>query len=237
MDIGIDISDLVDIDSLTDALSNLPMDVSNVTDLAGDVMQSAAPVVSMFNPVLGAGMAAGGALVNAVEDGRISADEVFDIGQSVMQSQGLGAFAGGGIGTLFGVQALAEQHAAGILDKLANEEPVSQQDVDVLGDLVNMINLEGLKKSKRAGSKAGSAEGDGDSIFQVIAEIFGEKMKAALGEMLELADQIKGADKEDVAGLTTEFQAASQQFSFLSQSFNTGINSLGEGLKAAARKQ
>lgn len=235
MDFGIDLSDLIDVDSLADALGNLPIDVSNITDLTSDIIQNAAPVLSMFNPVLGAGIAASGALLNAIRDGQVSPGEVFDIGQSVIESQGLGQFAGIGYETFFGAQVLAEQQAAGILEKLINDKPVTQQDVDVLGDLVSMMNLEGLRKSKRSGSKGGS-EG-GDSIFQVIAEIFGEKMKAALGEMLDLADQIKGADKDDVAGLTTEFQAVSQQFSFLSQSFNTGINSLGEGLKAAARKQ
>ena len=255
MDIGIDVSDVIsDLNNFADTLGDLAdalttrefygMPIGAPGDLLGDV----APMVSLFNPALGAGLAVTASVFEAAGDGKITTDEVMDIGRSVMESQGLGYLGGYGLEASFGIKTLAEKQSVNIMEKLINGESVSQSDVDFLGELISLLNLETVKQSGRSGSKGGAsgageaggeggADAAGESIFQVIASVFGEKMKKALGEMLDLADQIKGASKEDVAELTPGFTAAAQQFSFLSQSFNTGINALGEGLKSAARKQ
>ena len=240
----------------------------DMADFMGDVMKTAAPAVSLFNPGLGTALAVGGAVLNAVEDGEITMAEVVEIGKTYMDAAGWGGL-GGVVNENFvattGIKAIAEKQVKEIMEKLINNEPVSDSDIDVLGDLISLLNTLNVKESDRSGRQngevgagegggeggaeaggasgaggAGSAGGagrSGGSIFQVIASIFGEKMKEALGDMLEIAEEIKGADKEEVGKLTPEFTAAAQQFSFLSQSFNTGINALGEGLKSAARKQ
>lgn len=231
---------------------------SSAVDLAGEVMESAAPVVSYFNPAAGAALAVGASVLNAVEDGEITAGEVYDIGKTVLDTVGLSQAIGSGLEVTAGVSAIAEKHVLRMLEKQINGEGISQSDVDILRDLINLQNMDDMKRAERSGRKnrtnasgggaegAGGADGyggaegagaSGGSIFELIASIFGEKMKDALGRMRDIADQLQTTDDEDVAKVAPLFTAAAQEFSFLSQSFNTGINALGEGLKAAARKQ
>ncbi len=241
--------------------------VGDIAGIAGDVLEQAAPVVSMFNPALGAAMSVGGSVLSAVEDGEITLDEVVDIGQKVIQANGWGGLLGG-VGENFeamvGLDKIVGEKVGEMVGKLINGESMSKGDVDSLQNLLSLLNQMNMKEADRAGKKGGEAaagEGGGEggeaaggaggaggakgtsgaptggSIFQVIAQVFGEKMEEALGEMLAKAEEIAGAEDEEVGKLTPQFTAAAQQFSFLSQSFNTGIAALGEGLKSASRRQ
>ena len=254
---GFDIGGFDNAANITDSFSDLlegiaSGDIAEITssavDLAGDVMETAAPVVGLFNPAAGAALAIGGSVLNAVEDGEVTANEVFSIGKAVLDSTGLAGAYGSGLVTAAGVNAIAERHVLNMLEKQINGEGITRQDVNVLRDLVNLLNDENMKRAERSGKKSGTnasegggaegAEGaGGGSVFELIASIFGEKMQDALGRLRDIASKIEKADDEDVAKLTPQFTAAAQEFSFLSQSFNTGMNALGEGLKAAARKQ
>ena len=256
--------DVVDgLSDITDALNDLYGDIANgdlagilgsTVDLAGEIMETAAPLVSIYNPVAGAALRVGGSVFDAIEDGKITAAEVYNIGESVLKSVGLESAIGSSLQNVAGLNAIAEQHVVNILEKMINGESVTQQDVDFLSDLINLINQQGMErtagKGKSAGG-AGGAEGAGGaggaegstSIFELFALIFGEKMGQSLQKMQDVAKQIQKIDLgSDDAGdklgkLAPQFQAAAQEFSFISQNFNTAINALGEGLKAAARKQ
>ncbi len=231
---------------------------SSAIDFAGEAMEVAAPAVSLFNPAAGAALQVGGKVLDALEDGKITFWEAHSIGQEILDAYGLGNGLNTGLDLTAGVYALAEKQVQRMLDQLTSGEGISGDDIDILSDLINLLNSENMKKARggkgggpeegggaEAGGEAGGSEAaggaggaaGGGSIFELIAEIFGKKMKQALGDMIDLAGQIDGASREDVAELTPKFTAAAQEFSYLSQSFNTGINALGEGLKAAARKQ
>ena len=253
-------------DSVADLLDSVAsgdiMDAAgSVIDIAGDIADAAAPVVGLFNPAAGAALSVAGSVLDAVEDGKITLGEVIDVGSAILDYAGLSGAIGSGLEVTSGVNAITEHQVMKMLEKQINGEGITKSDVDVLTDLLNLLNNENMKRAERSGKKngtnaseggseAGGAEGGGGaggaegaggagggSIFELIASIFGEKMKEALGRMVDLANQIEGAESEDVAKLTPQFTAAAQEFSYLSQSFNTGINALGEGLKAASRKQ
>ena len=262
----------IGLDDFTDSIQSADFAdfMGDVAGIAGDILETAAPVVSMFNPALGAAMSVGGSVLSAVEDGEITFDEVVDIGKKVIQANGWGGLSEsvGGFGKNFeamvGLDKIVGEKVGEMVGKLINGESVSQGDVDFLQDLLSLLNQMNMKEADRAGKKGGEAaagEGGGEggeaaggaggtsgasggssapsggSIFQVIAQVFGEKMEEALGDMLEIAEDIKDAKDEEVGKLTPQFTAAAQQFSFLSQSFNTGIAALGEGLKSASRRQ
>lgn len=254
-DIGDSFDNITDVtESFNDLLEGLASGdiaeiASSAVDLAGEVMETAAPLVSYFNPAAGAALAVAGSVLDAIEDGKVTMGEVLDIGKTVLDTTGLGKAYGSGLETVAGVNAIAEKHVLRMLEKQINGEGISKGDVDILRDLINLLNNENMKRAERSGKKSrtnaaaggGGAEGaggaSGGSIFELIASIFGDKMKDALGRMRDLANKIENANDDDVAKLAPQFTAAAQEFSFLSQSFNTGINALGEGLKAAARKQ
>jgi len=261
--------DVVDgFSDITESLNDLMSDIASgdlagilgsTVDLAGEVMETAAPLVSMYNPVAGAALRVGGSVLDAVEDGKITAAEVYNIGESVLKSVGLESAIGSSLQGVAGINAIAEQHVVNILEKMINGEPVTQQDVDFLGDLINLLNLQGTErasgkgKGKSAGGAgaaegaggAGGAEGaaGGSSIFELFATILGKKMGESLQKMQDVAKKIEGIDLDseeagtELGQLVPQFNAAAQEFSFVSQNFNTAINALGEGLKAAARKQ
>ncbi|MGI9232115.1 MAG: hypothetical protein ACR2RD_00655 [Woeseiaceae bacterium] len=255
-DVGETIDNVADVqDAFSDLMEGLASgDLSEIAssalDLAGEAFETAAPVVGLFNPAAGAAFAVAGSVLDAVEDGKITMGEVFNIGKTVLESAGIGQAIGSGLETVAGVNAIAEKQVLSMIEKQINGEGITQDDVNILRDLINLLNNENMKRAERkkngtnASEGAGGAEGaggsegaGGGSIFELIAQIFGDKMKKALGRMRDLANQIEQADDDDVAKLTPQFTAAAQEFSFLSQSFNTGINALGEGLKSAARKQ
>ena len=66
-------------------------------------------------------------------------------------------------------------------------------------------------------------------------------MGESLQKMQDVAREIEqintGSDDaaNELGQKVPQFTAAAQEFSFVSQNFNTAINALGEGLKAAAR--
>ena len=251
-DIGDSFTDLLD-DIASGDLAGI---VSSTVDLAGEVMETAAPLVSMYNPVAGAALRVGGSVLDAVEDGKITPAEVYNIGEAVLKSAGLDSAIGSNLQTVAGINAIAEQHVVNILEKLINGEPVTEQDIDLLGDLINLINKQEVERAsgKGKGKSAGGAEGaggaadaegasGGGSIFELFATILGKKMGESLQKMQDVAKEIEaidtGSDKagEELGKKVPQFTAAAQEFSFVSQNFNTAINALGEGLKAAARKQ
>ena len=249
---------------ITDSLSDLASDIArgdlagvvgSTIDLAGEVMETAAPIVSIYNPVAGAALRVGGSVFDAIEDFKVTPAEVYNIGESVLKSVGLESAIGSSLQNVAGINAIAEQHVVNILEKMINGEPVTQQDVDLLGDLINLLNRQDVERSSGKGkgkgaSGAGGAEGaggageaGGNSIFELFATILGKKMGESLQKMQDIAKDIEGIDLDsETAGtelgqLVPQFSAAAQEFSFVSQNFNTAINALGEGLKAAARKQ
>ncbi len=250
---------------ITESLNDLLDDIASgdlagilgsTVDLAGEVMETAAPIVSMYNPVAGAALRVGGSVFDAIEDGKITAAEVYNIGESVLKSVGLESAIGSSLQGVAGINAIAEQHVVNILEKMINGEPVTQHDVDLLTDLINLMNRQGTERAngKGKGKSAAGAEGAGSaggaegatgstSIFELFATILGKKMGESLQKMQDVAAKIEGIDLDsDEAGtelgqLVPQFNAAAQEFSFVSQNFNTAINALGEGLKAAARKQ
>ncbi len=256
-DIAGTVGDLVD-DVLSGDLQGI---ASSAMDLAGEIMETAAPIVSMYNPVAGAALRVGGSVFDALEDGKISFDEVLNIGETVLKSVGLESAIGTDLQATCGINACAEQHVVNILEKLVNGEEVTQNDLDVLEDLIGLIQRQDAERAGKSKGKgeasgaeggggaeaagaegAGGAEGGG-SIFELFANILGKKMGESLQKMQDIAGEIEKIDTSgDNAGTelgqkVPEFMAAAQEFSFISQNFNTAINALGEGLKAAARKQ
>ncbi len=255
---------------LTQSLNDLFEDVlsgdvkgilSSSIDVAGELMETAAPLVSIYNPAAGAALRVGGSVLDAIEDGKITPAEVYNVGEAVLKSVGLDSAIGTGLQAASGINALAEQHVVNMLEKLINGEPVTQNDVDLLSSLLDLVNLTNRQETDRIGKKGkgggGGAEGaaaaegagggeaaGGASIFELFATIFGQKMGETLQRMQNIAREIEAIDTKDKekAGLelgkkSPQFNAAAQEFSFVSQNFNTAINALGEGLKAAARKQ
>ena len=257
LDIGDGFDNLADVaESFGDLLDGLASGdlaeiASSATDLVGEVFETAAPFVGVFNPAAGAALAVTGSVLDAVEDGKVTIGEVVDIGKTVLDAAGLSAAYGSGLETVAGINAMAERHVLRMLEKQINGEGITQNDVDFLRDLINLMNLDDMKRAERAGKKSqtnaaaggggdaaeGAGGSSGSSIFELIATIFGDKMKEVLGRMRTLANRLEKANDDDVAKIAPQFNAAAQEFSFLSQSFNSGINALGEGLKAAARKQ
>ena len=253
------VSDIAD--SFTDLLDDIAKGdlagiVSSTVDLAGEVMETAAPVVSLYNPVAGAALRVGGSVFDAIEDGKITPAEVYNIGESVLKSVGLESAIGSRLQHVAGINALAEQHVVNILEKMINGEPVTQRDVDLLGDLINLINRQDAERASGKGKGRGAAGADGasaasdgegasgaSSIFELFASILGKKMGESLQRMQDVAKEIEqintGSDDaaNELGQKVPQFTAAAQEFSFVSQNFNTAINALGEGLKAAARKQ
>ena len=228
-----------------------------MTDLTGELMETTAPFVGYFNPAAGAAFAIGGSVLQAIEDNKVTMGEVFDIGKSVLDAVGLGSAYGSGLETVAGINAIADRQVLIMLEKQINGEGITQEDVNILRDLITLFNNENMQRAERSGKKnrtnaaaGGGAEGaggasgaegasgaSGQSIFELIAAIFGDKMKDVLGRLESLAKDLEKAEGDEIGKLVPQFSAAAQEFSFLSQSFNTGINALGEGLKNAARKQ
>ncbi len=253
------------ISDITDSFTDLVDDVlsgdlagiaSSTVDLAGEIMETAAPIVSMYNPAAGAALRVGGSVLDAVEDGKITASEIMAIGESVLKSVGLESAIGTGLQAACGINACAEQGVVNILEKLVNGEEITQRDIDVLEDLVGLLQRQDAERAGKSKGKggAGAAEGGGGaegagasegggSIFELFANILGKKMGESLQKMQDIAKEIEAIDTSgenagtELGQKVPEFTAAAQEFSFISQNFNTAINALGEGLKAAARKQ
>jgi hypothetical protein len=86
-----------------------------------------------------------------------------------------------------------------------------------------------------AGASAyGGGDGDG-SWFLALARAWGTTLDRQATRIQELSDQLgQGVDKpSQVAELTAE----SLRLSFLAQSTNTSVDSVGRGLETVARKQ
>ena len=231
--------------------------LSSTVDLAGELMESAAPVVSTFNPYAGAALRIGGSVLDAIEDGKVTPSEMYAIGESVLKSVGLEGAIGSPLQSVAGINAIAERHVVNMLEKMINGEGISKSDVDLLSDLIDLMNLQQTERSGKGkkrgsggaegagGASGGSDVGGGTSIFELFAKIFGEKMGDALQKMKDIAKVIENLDVSDkdskdareLGKQVALFNGASLEFSFVSQNFNTAINALGEGLKSAARKQ
>lgn len=113
------------------------------------------------------------------------------------------------------------------------------------GEAVGGAEGAGGSEAVGGSESSGSSGSAGLSIFEIIAKALGDKMTAKLREMKSFADQISSisdnpsgdqqADSAEIAGLSAQLGAASQEFSLISNSFSTTIKALGEGTKAAVR--
>jgi hypothetical protein len=114
----------------------------------------------------------------------------------------------------------------------------------------------GAGKSGKASGASGGKASSG-SWLQAIAKAMGEVMGQKASRMVQLSEQIQahssaGAEKakngqvsdgdkmkdaSDAQKLNTEFQATSQEFNLLQNTFSTAVKTMGEGMASIARKQ
>jgi hypothetical protein len=83
-----------------------------------------------------------------------------------------------------------------------------------------------------AGLDIGGSDGSG-SWFMVLAEGLGTIMNKFAQKMIGLLNEIKNAGDDPPYKLTADFQATSQQLSFMQQAFMTALNALGESIKTS----
>ena len=105
---------------------------------------------------------------------------------------------------------------------------------------------EGNKTSGNGGAKGKST---GESWMVAIAKAMGELMGKKAAKLVDLSERIANTNpandspeaKQDAAAqmqkLNAEFQATSQEFSLLQNTFSTSIKAIGEAMSSVARKQ
>lgn len=119
-------------------------------------------------------------------------------------------------------------------------------------DFVIQSVLDQLRGNETGGSGKG-AKATGGGWLQAIASVMGSALGEKAKELVNLSDQIKSvavaknnesltkeqrgeqADKFNV--LMTQFQATSQEYSYLNSVFSTAIKGIGEAVSSMARKQ
>lgn len=90
--------------------------------------------------------------------------------------------------------------------------------------------------SAPAEARARSSSTDRSSWFEAFARAWGASLDRKADEIVALSESI-GVDGNDRASTLTQLTATSLEFGFLSQSQNSSMNSVGEGLQTMARKQ
>jgi hypothetical protein len=128
---------------------------------------------------------------------------------------------------------------------------------DSLDALTSDLATKIVERSRKGVAREGEAKGGGKvssgSWLQAIAEamgsIMGDKASDMVGlskEMSNLSTAAKGIKADDTKGqqqnakdfsiVQAKFQAASQEYSILSNTFSNAIKSIGEGLTSMGRK-
>jgi hypothetical protein len=140
-------------------------------------------------------------------------------------------------------QQAAQEQFGGAVNDFKND--FQQSFVDAVID-----NLRGQGGEEAKAAKGGKKGGEG--WLQAIAKAFGETLGKKASDLVELSNEMsainsqrtfKQGDKDDAAlaadfnEAMTKFQATSQEFNLLQNTFSTALKAIGEGLSGMARKQ
>lgn len=184
------------------------------------------------------------------------------IGRAVMQAvntliqeSGMPRFLGNAIGSLVQQVIGGQQQST---DPAADAFVQSQDGVQnwmqkFIEDMSSRIVESARKSVAREASSSASGKASSGSWLQAIAEAMGEIMGDKASDMVGLSKQMsdltsasKGIGKDDTKAqqenakefsiVQAKFQATSQEFSMLSNTFANAVKSIGEGLTAMGRK-
>ena len=136
--------------------------------------------------------------------------------------------------------------AKGVVDDIIGENMHSpacdaQEAVDSSDSLQKAIDdmmknlreeLEGVMKGKE-----GKGGASGGHWLAVLAEALGKVAGEHLGKMVDAAERVQSASKEDLPKATAEMTAESKLFQLIQDATSNVLKSVGDGLSAVARKQ
>lgn len=117
---------------------------------------------------------------------------------------------------------------AALLERAANNDV--DQLVQNLADAFKKGEQDGKNASRR------SSRGGG-SWLQKIANALAQALDSKIEQMDNLANKLDKQGKDKSVSASTDLQVAGQEFSYMMQTTNTVIKTIGEGLSAVARKQ
>jgi hypothetical protein len=217
----------------------------------GGIFGALMNVASMAFPPLALANSLANVLVQAI------GKAVMQAVSTLIQESGMPKFLGSAIGSMLEkvLGGQMKQTDASADSAVQSDQGVQNWEKDFIEQLSSRIvenARKGVSKENEGKGKAGGKASAG-SWLQAIAEamgsIAGDKASDMVGlskQMSDLSAAAKGIGKDDTKGqqanakefsiVQAKFQAASQEYSILQNTFANAIKSIGEGLAAMGRK-
>ncbi|MDG0856478.1 hypothetical protein [Roseateles puraquae] len=214
---------------------------------SGGILGAVGGIVGgIFGGPIGAmiGQAIGGMLQQAVGDATKQAVD------TLQQEHGMPKFLADEVKSKIdsAVQSLLAQSQHGVTQEAAGQAQQVAGDwmQSFIQDAAKQIVDEATKQLKGDGSSGGKASAE--SWLVAIAKAMGKTMGDRAAKLVDLSQRIANtqtggsnnaqqAAAKQMQQLNAEFQATSQEFSLLQNTFSTAIKAIGEAMSSVARKQ